>query len=161
MRFDFDIRGDVQVSRELLRFADRAVNVAPALSAVAAEMRSHVSAQFSSEGGRASGGWASLAPATVEYKAHYGLRPETLRATDRLLRSLTMKGDSDAVEEVRPDELTFGSKVEYGGFHQSGTWRMPRRRPVEFRERDRVAYMRAIQSYIMTGQTQVTAGGIF
>lgn len=150
--------GEVLMRRDMLRFADNLAVPAEGLMAAGVKVREAIELQFDSEGGHASGGWAPLKASTVAEKARKGLDPHILRATDRLKDSLTRKFDPDHIEElVGPDTLRIGSTVGYGAFHQTGTKRMPRRRPVALSEADKVAIMKAIQLTIVRGVS--AAGG--
>jgi phage gpG-like protein len=152
MLIEFEVFGEKQVSRELLRFSQRAIDAAPAFELIADDMRDINEAQFESEGARGSGGWAPLAASTVAYKAMEGLDPRILHATLALRNSLTQKDDSNAQWLIDPLGIFFRSDVEYGAFHQSGTSKMPQRRPVEFTEVDRQHFVTQLQRYIVHGE---------
>lgn len=150
MRLDFDVFGDEQISRELLRFSAHAGNAQPAFHKIAEDMREQIAEQFSTEGDRGSGGWAPLKEATIAAKAAAGLDPHILQATHSLMESLTGRG-GDHIEQITDDSLLFGSSIAYGRFHQKGTSRMPARKPVDFTELDRRGFVRTLQRYIMEG----------
>lgn len=152
MELRIEVFGEQQASRELLRFSQRVDDMSPAFEAVADEFLRLEHAQFATEGGYASGGWRPLAPSTVARKARLRLDPRILHATLRLRRSLTERGP-DHVRRIGPSELFVGSRVPYGVYHQHGTHRMPRRRPVEFTERDKANMVRVIQRFIVHGET--------
>lgn len=65
--------------------------------------------------------WAPLAQSTIDRKGHDTILFETGR-----LRS-SVVGGADHIEDVGGDFLVFGSSVEYGVFHDTGTQRMPQR----------------------------------
>lgn len=153
MRIEFSVYGDVQLNRDILRVSGRAQNMAPAFARVLELWRHETAAQFESEGDHASGGWQPLAVATVESKQRQGLRPEILRATDALLRSLTT-GDENAIVRITPSELDYGTRLPYGRFHQRGTVRMSQRRPVAFTEGARRATIKILQRYLITGEVR-------
>jgi phage gpG-like protein len=148
----FEVWGDKQVERELLRLSHAAADMRPAGKRFMEYMRSVERSQFDSEGRTGSGGWAPLKPSTVANKAARGLDPRILRATDRLRRSLTNKTSPDHIEEINADSFVFGSRVPYGRYHQKGTRRMPQRRPVELSERNRRAVVKIIQSHLLGKQ---------
>lgn len=150
MRIDFDIYGEEQLSRELLRFSAHAGNAQPAFHKIAGDMREQIAEQFSTEGDRGSGGWAPLKETTIAAKAAAGLDPHILQATHSLMESLTGTG-GDHVEEVTDDSLLFGSSIAYGKFHQKGTSKMDARKPVDFTELDRRGFVRTLQRYIVDG----------
>ena len=150
MKLHFDIYGDEQIQRELLRFANYTGNAGPALQQIADDMREQIADQFATEGERGSGGWAPLQESTIAAKAAAGLDPHILQATGALMESLTGRG-GDNIEEVSDDHLVLGSRVAYGKFHQKGTSKMPARKPVEFSELDRRGFVRTLQRFLVEG----------
>lgn len=153
MRLRLDVFGDVQFDRRLLRFQDHAADMTVPLTALAADFHDLETRQFASEGGSGSGGWAPLAPATVRDRIRHGFPGDhpILHRTGALEASLTDPHAAGAVERVAPDSLFVGTNVSYARFHQTGTRRMPRRRPVEFTERDRRRWVKVLQRYIVEG----------
>lgn len=148
MELKIEVFGDVQVSRKLLRWAGRVTDASPAFREIAQLLRRYERRQFTSQGAFASGGWAPDAESTVRLKAAKGLDPRILHATGDLEQSLT--GSSGGhVEVVAAHQLVFGTSVPYARFHQTGTSRMPRRRPLEIRERDRAELVRIIQQHLV------------
>jgi phage gpG-like protein len=143
-----EVFGDKQVERELLRIAK-----APDMRRIAPRLGEYLQSversQFDSEGRTGSGGWAPLKPRTVATKAARGLDPRILRATNRLRKSLTNKTSPDAIFEFDADSMFFGTRVPYAAFHQTGTRRMPARKPVELSERSRRKVVKIIQAVIM------------
>lgn len=154
MKILFDVAGDVQINRELLRVGANASDSAPAFASIADFWIDETKEQFATEGRHASGGWKPLQPATLERKRRNHLRPEILRATDRMMDSLTVKGDSDMILEISASELLFGSKVPYVGAHQrpKATSPLPQRRPVEFTETARRQTVKILQRWVLTGE---------
>lgn len=137
--------GEDLVRRDLLRFESNLVAPVAALQIAADALRSATEKQFDTEGGYGSGGWAPLAPSTIEQKARQGLNPKILQATDRLLKSLISKFSPDHVERLSEDSLTFGSMVDYGVYHATGTRRMPKRSPVAISAADKVKLVKEMQ----------------
>ncbi len=152
MRVIFEVAGDVQLNRDILRVGDRARDMSEAFGAVAELWISETAEQFATEGRHASSGWRPLAQSTIDEKRKQSLRPEILRAHDDLLRSLTSRGDSNMVLTITPGELDYGSKLPYAEFHQRGTRKMPQRRPVEFTESARRNTIKILQRYLITGE---------
>lgn len=93
---------------------------------VEAETRERFAGQIDSNGTA----WPPLKPATIKRKGHARILVET----GRLGVSLVEDGHPDAVIEIidEPGQGGFsrGTGVEYAGFHQTGTKRMPARPPV-------------------------------
>jgi phage gpG-like protein len=109
--------------------------------------------QFATEGRHASGGWKPLKPATLASKRRRGLRMEILQATGDLMSSLTDRGDKNMIFDAKPTELVFGTSVPYAIFHQTGTRRMSRRRPIELTEQTRRECVRILQRYLIEARS--------
>lgn len=157
MLLELEVFGDVQLRRELLRFADAASDASPAFTKIARQgsgasgvysLRGIERRQFDSQGQFASGGWMPLAPSTTRAKARHGLSRRILKATGALEASLVGPG-AGHVEIISPHQLVFGTSVGYAGFHQRGTKRMPRRRVIELREQDRRNFVRILQKHLL------------
>jgi hypothetical protein len=151
MRFVFEVAGEKQINRDLLRVGERAADMRPAFAAIVDFWRSETQLQFASQGGHASGGWKPLKPSTVAEKARRHLRPEILRATDGLFSSLTQKGDPNELLEMTASEVDWGSRLPYARYHQTGTSKMPRRRPIEFTETTRRNTIKILQRHLLAG----------
>lgn len=150
MQLEISVFGDVQFSRQLLRFAERANNMVPVFEVLSRDFYEMERQQFASEGASASGGWAPLAPSTVAHKAAVGAPQEILQYSGDLLRSLTRSNAKGSRKRIRPDEMEIGTAIRYAAFHQKGTRRMPQRRPVELRASDRVRWVKAMQRWIVS-----------
>lgn len=151
---DFDVYGAKQISRRLERFAMLPSNAAPAWRAIIELMKDDIQEQFDSQGGSMSGGWPPLKPVTIARKARLGLSPEIMRATDRLMQSLTDVAGSDQVMDIGPHGFKFGSSVEYGAYHMgpSADGTRPARKPVDFTEAQRRKYVKVLQAYLAGGE---------
>jgi phage gpG-like protein len=147
----FEIFGDVQVERELLNIKRRADGMRPAFEKLHQSFVGIERRQFDSQGRSGSGGWAPLKPATIAAKQRRGHDARILRATERLRKSLTNKTSADHVKEISLDGFFFGTRVPHARFHQTGTTKMPQRRPVELTERERRAWVRVLQRHIREG----------
>lgn len=145
MQLELSLSGDVQVKRKLLRIGDRAIHAKPAFEAIATVLMGIERAQFESEGRRSSGGWDELAPSTIEAKGDSRI----LFESGALMASLSEDGDENMTNQATDDFLLFGSKLGYAGYHQTGTSRMPQRRPLELRETDRVGITKILQTHIL------------
>lgn len=149
MRLDVEIFGERQVSRELLRFGDRIEDARPAFRRIVEHLMDVEQRQFDTQGQYASGRWAPLKEETIRAKVNRGEDPRILRATEALMHSLTQRGAAGQKLIITPTEMVFGTTVPYAKFHQTGTSRMPQRRPVEHTERDRRELVRILQRHIV------------
>lgn len=153
MRLIFDVHGEKQINRRLVRFESQATDATPAFLAIYAFMLRVEKMQFSTQGSQSGHAWADLAASTVVAKQREGLRPEILRATDALMNSLTREGDPNQLKIITPSSLAFGSTLPYAPMHQkpgpAATY--PQRRPVDFTEENKVAIAKSLQLWIARG----------
>jgi phage gpG-like protein len=152
VRMVFSVYGDKQISREMLRMSGRSSDARPAFTYLAEVWMQLEEQQFQSEGLFASGGWTPLSASRKRQKARLQLDPRILHAEGALRASLTSKGGKH-YQQVTRDSISFGSKLRYARVHQKPKISnpLPRRRVVEFRERDRVRSIKIIQRYLRTG----------
>lgn len=148
--------GDVQVSRELLRFTHRVEDASPAFEDIADDLRDIETEQFDSQGGRSSGGWKKLKDVTLAAKRAAGLDLRILHATLAMRRSLTEKSDPAHIEKITKDSLTFGSSDPKLPIHQKGSAdgaHPPQRRPLELTKLDRNNIVKKLQRFMVEGVT--------
>jgi phage gpG-like protein len=112
-------------------------------------LRPIIAGQFASRGAEGEHGpWAPLSPAYLERKFHdVGAEPILVRS-HRMIDSLLTDTD-DTVKNMMPQALQFGTVVEYAGFHQTGTGKMPARRLFDFTEPQRKEMVTALQRELM------------
>lgn len=154
MRISFEVAGEKQIERELLRTGAYASNAEPAFKVIGELLMRETGEQFATEGRHGSGGWAPLKPATVLFKQRHGFRPQILQRTGSLLDSLTVHGDANLIFETGPQHLLYGTRLPYAEAHQRpkpGS-PLPRRRPLEFTETARRAAVKILQRWIITGE---------
>jgi phage gpG-like protein len=149
---EFEVFGQKQLVRELSRFSELAGDASPAFEEIIDMMRADIGEQFATEGQTMSGGWAPLKPVTIERKEAEGLHTEIMRATDRLMQSLTDDRGSDQVHEVTPIGFDFGSTVEYGKYHMGPAkdGSRPARPPVDFTEAQKQKYIKVLQEWLVS-----------
>lgn len=169
MDLKVEMFGETLLHRSLMRWADAADDMSPAFEQIAGDFRVMSRKQFDSEGAYASGGWAALKPATV--RARGGLAHPILRspgggprgggrAGGDLRRSLTTKGAKGSLTEFTRDSITLGTSIPYAKYHQHGTARMAKRRPVEFTEADKKQLVKRIQAHMVAAaRGRTTAAG--
>lgn len=149
LEFQISVHGDKLVSRRILRLEDRAIHARPAFEKMGEKLLRHEKRLFASDG--ASGGppWAPLAASTIAAKAARGQDPRILRATGALHSSLTDKGDAANIFHADDDGLEFGSRLAYARYHQHGTKRMPKRKPLQLNETQKRDLLRILQKHLM------------
>jgi hypothetical protein len=81
-----NFRGEDLVASKIVGHGERADDLRPAFRHVVRILEDVAEGQFKSEGGRASGGWATLAASTLRQKRAAGLDKRILHRTRRLGR---------------------------------------------------------------------------
>lgn len=158
MELRLEIFGDVQLSRDLLRFRERGMDMRPVFHNLADDFLDIETRQFESEGRYASGGWQPLTPDYLAWKVRHDLDPRILHATLAMRNSLTVRGAPGQVRRITRDEMFVGTDVRskrgfpYPAVHQNPKRSpLPRRRPVELREADRDNWVKQVQYYLVYG----------
>lgn len=156
MKLSIELGGVSVLSREIRRTVSRIDDLRPALEAVAKMLAEANRKNFDSEGAAGSlGRWAPLSPAYRAWKdVHYPGKPILVR-TGKLRDELTKV--PLGVQTTTATSLKVGSDIAYGGYHQTGTARMPRRAPIALEETVRRDMVKVIQRFIMTGSTSGTS----
>lgn len=149
MRVEFNMFGETQFAREIERVGDFAGNAKPVLAKIGADWMRWDEMQFASEGARASGGWAPLAESTIKAKGH----AKILFLSGELEAAMSNPGNltisDNFLHLLLPDDIQ-----DYAKYHQSGTSKMPQRRPLEFTEQDKVGMMKDLQLWVLRGRLQ-------
>lgn len=144
--------GEAQLDRTLDRFAENVDDATPAWEVLADRFARAERRQFDTEGAYGSGGWAPLSEDYGEWKANVRPGAPILVFDGELRKSLTER--PFGVEVLLPGSMVIGSDVDYGLYHQQGTDRMPRRRPVELPETERREWVKVLQRFIVTGRAR-------
>lgn len=146
-----EIFGDKIVHRQLLRGAERAGNMKPALWDVREDIFRIIKINFESQGRRGGGSWKFLDPKTVEAKARRGLDPRILIARGRLMNSLTRRGDRDMRSAVTKHNIRLTSTKEYAEVHNFGSadGHIPARPFIEFLPNDKKRWIKMCEASLV------------
>jgi len=150
-----ELHGETQLQRRFLRWSSFASDATAAFEGIYAYLLKVEKEQFASQGATSGHAWAQLAQSTVQAKQRQGLRPEILRAHDLLFSSLTKKSDPNQLKIVQPNMLAFGSMMPYARYQQTGTSRMPQRRPIDLNVKNKIAIIKALQLFLARGIVRV------
>jgi hypothetical protein len=146
VKLDITVTGDKIVSRKLLRFADRAMDMSPAWDDVTKRLQAAFERNFAGQGP----GWAPLKPSTIRSRIAQGYAPGPI---------LTRSGDyrrastSGLVTHKSPSELVAIVPEVPGKFHQHGTRQMPAR-PLRLKEGEKRDIIKIIQRALIEGYTE-------
>lgn len=162
---DIVVFGEAVIRRRLVRFQNKVTIPVDGLSRVARILEEGTRRNFETRGVSGGSPWRDLAHATVARKRREGLDPRILRATGRLYHSLVggagparglggrfEPGRGDHVERIAGSQLTWGSSVSYGIFHQSSAPRrvIPYRPPVRLSQQMRRDAAKAMQQALVS-----------
>ena len=153
----FEVDGDVQLSRAFSRFAEDVKDAREPFEEVAEDFRNIMSKQFGTEGTYGSGGWAPLSPNYAEWKARNYPGARILERTG-LLRDSLEGANPYTIREIRPLEMTVGTKVPYGIFHQRGTKKMPQRKIINLTEADKTRWTKIFHKWLVEQSRKEFAG---
>lgn len=151
MKLTIGLGGEAQLSRTLARITQRIDDWSPAFNAIADQLAEENRKQFQTEGQHASGGWPALSPAYRVWKEkNYPGKP-ILQRSGALFKALTERPFGS--EHIGPSSMSIGvgDEIPYAKYHQQGTAKMPRRRPLELTAQARNRMMKTMQRYAITG----------
>lgn len=157
MRVEFEAFGHKQVARNIMRVSYRGQNLRPVFIVMSKYFYAMEKALFESEG--ASGGerWPDLAASTVRRR---GTSHPILRVEDVLLKSLTRPNARFSMRQIKGDSMKLGTTDPKAVHHYFGAPRanVPKRRPIVFREVDKVQWVKLMQNFIITGNVPAVPG---
>lgn len=143
MRVDVEVFGDTLVSRELLRFSDRAGNMEPVWDDVTDVLATAFERNFAQEGPR----WSPLKASTIRSRIAQGYAPGPILTRSGKYRETMTTG---LETHKNPSELVVVAPVVPGAYHQGGTSRMPAR-PLRLTESEKRQVVKTIQRYLIEG----------
>jgi len=122
---------EVDAKKAIARMANmsrRSENFIPVFIWARQQLEQANAQNFAANGLPSGKAWAPLDPQYGAWKATRFPGAPTMVRTGNLFRSLTnLRG---APSFIRREEAQFGTNVEYAKFHQSGTFKMPKRQIV-------------------------------
>jgi len=145
----FEVAGDVQLNRAFSRFTEDVKDFSEPLQEMVDDFHKVIEPkQFSSEGSRGSHGWARLSTDYGAWKAKNYPGRKILVLTGLMQESLF--GENPwAIEEVKPLEMTVGTKLPFALYHQQGTTKMPARPVIDLTESDKTRWTKFVQAYVV------------
>jgi len=156
VRLVIDLEGAAAVEDFLRSAGRRSRDASPAFEAIADDFADLERQRFQT---RAGGRWAALVDATLARKrrAPTARAVAVLQRTQRLVRSLTVKGSPDQIRRADADGLRIGTRVPYAVYHQRGRGRR-HRPPVQLTDADRRAWKSTLGRWVATGDRNVRGG---
>lgn len=146
-----ELQGDQLLRRKLLRGAEAAENMKPALWEVREDLFRIIRTNFESQGRRGGGSWKQLDPKTAAAKERRGQDPRILFGTHKLFNSLTRRGDRNMRSAVTKDRFYLRSTLPYVETHEYGDEErgIPARPFLHVLPSDRVRWVKTCERYLM------------
>jgi phage gpG-like protein len=93
--------------------------------------------------------FAPLSPRYARYKARRYPGAPILVRSGRLRNALTQPDHPDAIADMQPDRLTFGTRIPYALYHQLGTRKMPARPPIKLSKPIQTQLLTILRNYLI------------
>jgi phage gpG-like protein len=148
MAIKVTIFGDNAVEANLIHGAEALANMEPVLTEVAKDVMRVIRVTIEGQGRRYGGSWHALDPAYLARKVKKGLDPRILIATKKMLNAYSEFGNENQALQILPHSLFLGSHLDYPGYHEYGTSKMPARSFLEFYPQDRKRWSTMVSEYI-------------
>jgi len=151
VEFKINVLGEAQLARALQGRIRACSDLSPAFGRIADDFFETQGRQFDAEGGfEGNPAWTPLNRAYAERKARTHPGAKILTRTGRLRSALT--GGPGSIREIQPLRMTMGGSIlvgrwDLGSLHQTGTKKMPARKPINLTMRQRHRWMRMITEH--------------
>lgn len=145
---DWEIVGVDEFADDLEDLSWRGLNPEPAMRKVGELWQGWIEEQFDTQGVRFLGHkWAKLSNETIRRK----------KSTTILIETATLLLEATDPDNIHTEDdgVTFemsSGPARYGGFHQTGTERMPQREIIHFGPIDRERSVSIVEQYILDGR---------
>jgi phage gpG-like protein len=128
VNISFELSGGRQVETELNITIEKLRSFKPLFKKIGSDFRKTQNSLFAAEGAfEGNPVWAALSPQYAEQKEKKFPGRKILQATGKLRKSLTTLVGEGAINIITDDSIDIGTSIEYAGYHQSGTGKMPAR----------------------------------
>jgi phage gpG-like protein len=153
---DLRFAGAAQLTRRLHAMETAVTDMRPAWDVLRERFIKNMSRTFAAEGGN-SGKWSPLSPQYGAWKMKRYSGKKILQRTGDLLNSVT----SELAIDIRgPQTMILGSDSSYGGYHQTGTRKMPQRKMIDFSEYERRVWVTVIRAHLFAATDGEDLGAV-
>lgn len=135
-------------ARRFTRFVSEITDLSDLWELMARDLEATVADAFRTEGSSGGSKWAPLSEAYREQKARAYPGRGILERTRALMRSFE-RGGAGNVLRIAPRALVWGSSVDYGRYHQSGTSRMPARPIIRLTTETKQDWTRSVHAFLL------------
>ena len=141
---------------ELRAIGRRAVNLYPVMDKIADKLLFREGRMFETRGATSGVYWSPLKKSTVERKTRAGVADPfaPLRRSDKLMKSLSVRGAEYQVLEIDDDSVYLSTELPYAEIHAAGNLpRMPARPPLIVPKSHAHEYIKMIRDDIFEGDS--------
>lgn len=152
-RLRITVLGSERITKRYTGVALRAGHMEPAFEISAEILMEEFRHQFETEGAYGGAPWERLTEARVERKRREGLSDKILQASQALMDSLTVPGDSNQILIISNSTMVLGSKLKYGKVHDRGstTSNIPQRQIQTITLKARATIHEVMAAYLVYG----------
>jgi len=149
LEFKLEPPGDKPLRRAFVVYR-RIEDLTPAWQRMLPAIRNYIDRRIATGGTHHSmPPFAPLSPRYARYKARRYPGAPILVRSGRLRSALTQPDHPDAIADIQPDRLTFGTRVPYALYHQLGTQRMPARPPIKLSKTLQTELLTILRNYLI------------
>jgi len=142
----FTVMGDEVLARGLSRFGDSIKDFRPAWDKIHLDFVTIEAEQFDSQGTRGGAVWPPLSPSYAAWKEKWFPGQPILQLTGVMYGQFAI--GPGMMVEMEPLFLRMAPSTPYAKYHQTGTSKMPARKPVVLTEQDKVNWMKILHNYV-------------
>ena len=136
--------GDERFVRGFSRFLDEIKDFSPVFEMLFDDFQQVNAKNFSKQGTPEA--WKPLSPDYAEWKAK--VRPgRPILVFDGHLKAALTGISPFTIKKIGKHEAEFGTSLPYADYHQTGRGRLPRRKPVQITEADKVRWSKIIHRW--------------
>lgn len=157
---DIDVRvhpGGEVFARRFTRFVSELTDLSDLWELMARDLEATVADAFRTEGASGGSAWQPLSPRYAAWKSKRYPGRGILERTRALMESFR-KGRAGHMLRIAPRTLVWGSSVDYGRYHQSGTRTMPARPIIRLTTATKQDWTRSVHAFLLERARGISTG---
>lgn len=149
MKLKFEFLGETQIMAKFNRLAEKISDYSDVFEKLGDDFYEIEKRLFGSQGGSGDKGkWKALSPKYAAWKSKNYPGQPILVQTGELRDSLTQKGGQN-IRAISRKQAVFGTYDEKAIYHQQGSGKLPKRRPIDLNEQDKSRWMKIVHEFIV------------
>lgn len=148
LEFEITYPDERPLKRALVVY-ERVQDLSPAFERILPLLQQYTESYLAAEGAHEGNPrFAPLSPRYARYKAKRYPNAPILTRSGRMRQSLAGI-TTDSIADITPDTLTYGTRVPYALYHQTGTRKMPKRPPLKLSKPLSTRILTAMRNYLI------------